>query len=201
MSDPRWNGAIPRGHSPEASSRQDSGTPGGGQPPYIPAMSLQVSVAKESLSFSAAHFLTLPGHMCERLHGHNYQVSAVVEGAVDPVTGFVVDFAVLKQAIRALITPMDHRVLIPTGNPALAVRQDDQRVLVDYAWPEWLVVPLTHACLVPVAHTTAELLAEWMGREMWSQLQTGPAAGIRRLTLEVEESSGQTAAFTISREE
>jgi len=85
---------------------------------------------------------------------------------VDPATGFVVDFAVLKQAIRALIAPMDHRLLIPTGNPSLTVRQDDRRVLVDYAWPEWLAVPRTHACLIPVRHTTAELLAQWMGQEM-----------------------------------
>jgi 6-pyruvoyltetrahydropterin/6-carboxytetrahydropterin synthase len=162
-------------------------------------MSLQVSVAKESLAFSAAHFLTLPGHMCERLHGHNYRVSAVVEGTVDPTTGFVVDFAVLKQAIRTLITPMDHRVLIPTANPSLTVRQDDQRVLVDYTWPEWLILPRTHACLVPVVHTTAELLAEWMGQEMWRALSPAAAERIARLVLEVEESPGQTAGFTISR--
>ena len=57
--------------------------------------SFQVSVSKESLGFSAAHFLTLRGHMCERLHGHNYRLSVTVEGTVDPATGFVVDFAVL----------------------------------------------------------------------------------------------------------
>jgi 6-pyruvoyltetrahydropterin/6-carboxytetrahydropterin synthase len=162
-------------------------------------MSLQVSVAKESLGFSAAHFLTLPGHICERLHGHNYRVSTMVEGTVDPATGFVVDFAVLKQAIRALITPLDHRVLIPTANLALTVRQDDQRVAVDYSWPDWLVVPKAHACLVPVAHTTAELLAEWMGREMMRALDGAAGERITRLVLEVEESSGQTAAFTINR--
>jgi 6-pyruvoyltetrahydropterin/6-carboxytetrahydropterin synthase len=182
------------------SSQQDSDTLSRGHPPYISGMSLQVSVAKESLGFSAAHFLTLPGHICERLHGHNYRVSIMVEGPVDPATGFVVDFAVLKQAIRALITPLDHRVLIPTGNPALTVRQDDQRVVIDYAWPEWLVVPRTHACLVPVAHTTAELLAEWMGREMMRALEGAAGERITRLVLEVEESSGQTAAFTINRE-
>ena len=31
-----------------------------------------VSVSKDYLTFSAAHFLTIPNHKCESLHGHNY---------------------------------------------------------------------------------------------------------------------------------
>src|SRR5512147_1914561 len=88
----------------------------------------QVTVAKESLGFSAAHFLTLPGHVCERLHGHNYRVAVTVEGPVDPVTGFVVDFAVLKRVVRAVIEPLDHRVLVPASNPALRTREADGQV-------------------------------------------------------------------------
>jgi 6-pyruvoyltetrahydropterin/6-carboxytetrahydropterin synthase len=161
-------------------------------------MTLRVSVAKESLGFSAAHFLTLPGHICERLHGHNYRVSVAVEGPADPTTGFVVDFAVLKQGLRALIAPLDHRVLIPAANPALTVREEPDRIVLDYTRPQWLVVPREHACLVPVAHTTAELLAQWMGGELMRSLgETGGA--ITRLTLEVEESTGQAAAVTIDR--
>lgn len=164
---------------------------------YIPAMTLQVSVAKEALGFSAAHFLTLPGHICERLHGHNYRVSVAVEGRVDPATGFVIDFAVLKAAIRALINPLDHRVLIPLANPGLTVRTEGERVVVDYTSPEWLVVPRTHACLVPVAHTTAEELARWLGTELMKGIQATPGAELTHIRLEVEESSGQSATFTL----
>jgi 6-pyruvoyltetrahydropterin/6-carboxytetrahydropterin synthase len=154
----------------------------------------QVAVAKESAGFSAAHFLTLPGHMCERLHGHNYRVAVQVEGAIDPATGFLLDFAVLKQALKALIEPMDHRLLIPASNPALTVREDGPRLALDYTSRDWMVVPTAHACLVPVRHTTAELLAEYLGRAVWDRLTAGGAV-LAALALQVEESAGQTATW------
>lgn len=154
----------------------------------------QVAVAKESAGFSAAHFLTLPGHMCERLHGHNYRVAIVVEGGIDPATGFLLDFAVLKQALKALIEPMDHKLLIPSANPALTVREDGDRLALDYTSPDWMVVPSAHACLIPVRHTTAELLAEYLGRAVWDRLAAGGAV-LSDLSLQVEESTGQTATW------
>lgn len=154
----------------------------------------QVAVAKESAGFSAAHFLTLPGHMCERLHGHNYRVAVRVEGGIDQDTGFLLDFAVLKQALKALIEPMDHKLLVPTANPVLTLREDGDRIALDYTRPDWLVVPKAHACLLPVRHTTAELLAEYLGTAVWDRL-TGSGARLTSLALEVEESTGQTATW------
>ncbi len=158
----------------------------------------QVTVAKESLGFSAAHFLTLPGHVCERLHGHNYRVAVTVEGPVDPATGFVVDFAVLKQVVRTVIAPLDHRVLVPSANPSLRSRDVDGQTVVDYTRPGWLVVPREHTCQVPVAQTTAELLAAWMARQVWDALQRQENRGLTRLVLELEESTGQSAKAELS---
>ena len=153
----------------------------------------QVTVAKESLRFSAAHFLTLPGHVCERLHGHNYRVAVTVDGPVDPATGFVVDFAVLKRVVQAAIEPLDHRVLVPSTNPSLRVRESEGQVIVDYTRPGWLVVPAAHACLIPVAQTTAEVMAEWIARKVWDELRNSGHAGLTRMVLELEESTGQSA--------
>lgn len=154
-----------------------------------------VSVAKESLGFSAAHFLTLPGHVCERLHGHNYRVAVTVEGDVDPETGFVVDFAVIKRAVRALIEPLDHRLLLPARNRRLNIYDDGEQTIVDYVLPEWLVVPTAHTCRVPVAHTTAEQLAAWLADELWERL-VGEGCRMERLVLELEESTGQSASVS-----
>ncbi|TFH66779.1 MAG: 6-carboxytetrahydropterin synthase [Gemmatimonadales bacterium] len=156
----------------------------------------ELSVAKESLGFSAAHFLTLSGHICERLHGHNYRLGATVEGPIDPKTGFVIDFAVLKNSLRALSETMDHRVLIPADNPALTIHERDQSLLIDYLWPEWLVVPRTHACLLPLAQTTAECLAGFLAAELWKALRTAGETP-SSLMVEVEESHGQSARCRI----
>jgi len=161
------------------------------------AGSHEVVVSKTTLNFSAAHFLTLKGHICERLHGHNYRVGATVRGRLDPATGFVVDFAVLKQALRGAIERMDHRLLLPTRNPALTIREHGDRVEVDYLRPQWLVAPAAHVCRVAVVHTTAECLAEALAREVWQVVET--AATVEELQLEVEESRGQSARYRIER--
>ena len=158
----------------------------------------QVTVAKESLRFSAAHFLTLPGHVCERLHGHNYRVAVTVDGAVDPATGFVVDFAVLKRVVREVIDPLDHRLLVPAESPALQVREVEGQTLVDYGRPGWLVAPTDHVCRVPVAQTTAEVMAGWMAGKVWELLRRQGNPGITRLVLELEESAGQSAKAEVS---
>lgn len=63
--------------------------------------------------WEAAHWL--PGvpeeHKCRRLHGHSYRARVSLLGPVDPVTGFVVDFADVKAALRRLTESVDHRLM------------------------------------------------------------------------------------------
>jgi 6-pyruvoyltetrahydropterin/6-carboxytetrahydropterin synthase len=63
--------------------------------------------------FEAAHFLPrVPaGHKCARLHGHSYRVEVRVEGPVDDHFGWVVDFAVVKEAFAPLLAQLDHYLL------------------------------------------------------------------------------------------
>jgi len=172
---------------------------GGHRRLYIPAVTpFTVRVAKEALGFSAAHFLALPGHVCERLHGHNYRVAVSVEGRVDGETGFVVDFAVVKRAVRAIIEPLDHRVLLPALSRQVTIHDTGESTVVDYMRPGWMVVPSTHARVVPVAHTTAELLADWLARELWDRLE-GEGCLMDRMVLELEESAGQSASVVRTR--
>lgn len=152
----------------------------------------ELTVAKEMLGFSAAHFLTLRGHVCERLHGHNYRIGATVTGPIDPATGFVVDFAILKQALRTIADRMDHRLLVPGANPELTIRTEGERLVIDYLTPEWLVLPTTHTCLLPVRQTTAEYLAEYAAGEVWEALKSAGAT-VTALAVDVEESHGQGA--------
>jgi 6-pyruvoyltetrahydropterin/6-carboxytetrahydropterin synthase len=154
----------------------------------------RVSVSKDYLGFAAAHFLTFRGHACESLHGHNYRVAVAIEGPLDPECHFVVDFAVLKRAIRSHIEALDHRVLLPTRNPKLAYRAADEMTFVDYQGRQTYQFP-THDCvMIPIANSTAELIAEWLAHAVRDDLA---AAGVTidLLELEVEESPGQSATY------
>jgi 6-pyruvoyltetrahydropterin/6-carboxytetrahydropterin synthase len=64
-------------------------------------------------TFEAAHRLPrVPdSHMCSRLHGHSYRVEIHVRGEVDPGTGWIMDFAELKQAFAPLHDQLNHNCL------------------------------------------------------------------------------------------
>jgi 6-pyruvoyltetrahydropterin/6-carboxytetrahydropterin synthase len=64
-------------------------------------------------TFEAAHRLPrVPAdHKCARLHGHSYRVEVHVRGPVDPVAGWVLDFADIKAAFAPLHDQLDHRYL------------------------------------------------------------------------------------------
>jgi len=68
---------------------------------------------ERSYRFEAAHFLphVPPGHKCASMHGHSYRVDLAIEGDVDPVRGWVMDFADLDEPIAPLIKLVDHQIL------------------------------------------------------------------------------------------
>lgn len=68
---------------------------------------------EHDVRFEAAHFLPrVPdAHRCRRVHGHSYLVTVVVEGPVDPDSGWVVDYADLQAAVEPVVGALDHRLL------------------------------------------------------------------------------------------
>lgn len=61
-------------------------------------------------SFDSAHFLPkVPdGHKCARMHGHTYRIKIAVSGPVDPVSGWVIDYADVKAEWCHLKGNIDH---------------------------------------------------------------------------------------------
>lgn len=155
----------------------------------------RVEVSKDYLVFASAHFITFRGHQCESLHGHNYRVGIAVEGAVDSECLFVLDFSVLKQIVRSLVDEIDHKVLLPTENQKLAFRENGARIEVDYFGEPKYVFPKSDCALLPIANTTAEMLAQYLGRSVRQQLDKGGYRHLTLLELEVEENYGQSATY------
>lgn len=52
-----------------------------------------------------------PGHKCGRIHGHSFAIELAVEGPVDPVMGWVMDYAEIKAAFRPVHELLDHNFL------------------------------------------------------------------------------------------
>jgi 6-pyruvoyltetrahydropterin/6-carboxytetrahydropterin synthase len=71
-----------------------------------------MEIVKE-FQFEAAHFLPHEPqhHPNRRVHGHSFAVEVAVRGEPDPISGQVLDFAVMKQAMDEVRAQLDHRLL------------------------------------------------------------------------------------------
>ena len=148
-----------------------------------------VRLTKEHLIFSAAHFITFNGDICERLHGHNYRVFAEVYGPLDE-NQYVIDFIALRDTLKEITTELDHHMLLPTEHPQIQVAAGEDEVEVTFQDRRW-VFPKGDCILLPVANTTAELLARYLGNELLDRLEKRTGVRPQRLVLGVDENEGQ----------
>ena len=92
-------------------------------------------------TFAAGHALRHYKGKCENVHGHNYKVRVAVRGEKLDSIGLLLDFVLLKKALRDACEPMDHvfindlppfDVLNPTAeNMALYICQQMQLALAN----------------------------------------------------------------------
>ena len=61
--------------------------------------------------FEAAHQINGYNGKCQRLHGHNWTVEAIVNGTELDELGMLIDFKVLKAELNAVLDELDHRYL------------------------------------------------------------------------------------------
>lgn len=148
-----------------------------------------VRLEKEYLVFSAAHFITFNGNICERLHGHNYHVRAEVQGLLDE-NHYVIDFIALRDELKKICDELDHRMLLPTQHPQIHVTANEREVEVTFEDRRW-IFPLGDCCLLPVPNTTAELLARYIGGRLLDALEARLGARPRVVAIGVDENDGQ----------
>jgi 6-pyruvoyltetrahydropterin/6-carboxytetrahydropterin synthase len=161
----------------------------------IPQGRFRVAVTKQELVFAAAHFITLPGHRCESLHGHNYRAGVTIEGGLEPDAWYVLDFVALKALMRRLTGELDHRVLLPTGNPALALADANGALTVSFDGRPRYVFPTAECALLPIPNTTVEMLARHLAQLVRAELWQAGARHLSWIELEVEENFGQSATY------
>lgn len=151
--------------------------------------SFYIHVAKDYLNFCAGHFITYDGHQCEALHGHNYRVRITLAGPLDE-NHYVVDFVRLKKMLKRLCDDLDHRVLLAAHNPHLQVEHTPTEVTVRYAHRRY-VFPVEDVVVLPIANTTAELLAHYLNTRARAELPKLSPVQCTRVEVEVEETPGQ----------
>jgi 6-pyruvoyltetrahydropterin/6-carboxytetrahydropterin synthase len=157
-----------------------------------------IDLAKEYFKFSAAHFLIFPDGSAERMHGHNYQVTAEIEAALT-VHGLVLDFKMAKPVVRELCDELDEHFLLPAEHPVLqhGVRPDG--VMEVRYLDRYYAMPVEDVVVLPINNSSSENLATWFGRELMRRLQLRfPDVTFTSLRITVEETRGQRGVYYYS---
>jgi 6-pyruvoyltetrahydropterin/6-carboxytetrahydropterin synthase len=155
----------------------------------------RVSVTKDYLVFSSAHFITFAGHRCEGLHGHNYRVSVTIEGALNPEAWFVFDFVELKRIMKRLCDEIDHLVLLPLQSERVKVFEEGENVRVDVDGKPRYLFPRKDCSLLPIPNTTVEMLAQLLTSRLKETIGPDAVKPLTAIEMEVEENFGQTAVY------
>lgn len=111
------------------------------------------------VGFEAAHRLPkVPqGHKCERLHGHSFRIDLVVEGPVDPDTGWFIDYAEIDDAWQPLHDQLDHHYL----NEVPGLENPTSELLARWLWER--LQPQLPALSRVVVHETCDVACEYEG--------------------------------------
>ncbi len=156
-----------------------------------------VRIANEDLVFCAAHFITLEGGECERLHGHTYRVAAEVHGPLNDC-GYVVDYLVVHDVLKEIVAELDHRVLLPAQHAAIRVLSQHGEVEVTFAGRRWLF-PQDDCVLLSLANTTTEMLAQYIGERLAAAIKASSGMSPARVRIELGEGAGYAAHCDLQR--
>ena len=158
----------------------------------------RVSLEKQQLIFSTAHFITFNQNICERIHGHNYRVRCDIQCELDE-NGYVVDFIALRDALLKITSQLDHHVVLPTQHQAIKVSAGSESVEVTFENKRW-VFPVEDCVLLPIENTTAELLADWIGHRLMETFLEPKNIAWNEFSIGVDENEGQWAFCDFARE-
>ena len=155
-----------------------------------------VTVQGVRLRFAASHMATL-GDDLEPLHGHNYVVRCRVDGDLT-ADQWVIDFGVLKRAVREACEALDHRFLLQERSSRLDITREPDAWTVRFADRTYRF-PASDVIALPIENTTAELIAEWIADRVDAALTAGDHRNLTRLAVDVEEMPGQTGGYARNR--
>ena len=155
-------------------------------------VSRSVTVQGVRLRFAAAHMATL-GDDLEPLHGHNYIARCRVDGALTE-DRWVIDFSVLKRAVREACEELDHRFLLQRDSRLLDITEAAGGWTVGFGDREYRF-PASDVVALPIENSTAELLAEWVAGRVLASLAAGEHGNLTRIEVEIEEMPGQSGSY------
>jgi 6-pyruvoyltetrahydropterin/6-carboxytetrahydropterin synthase len=117
-------------------------------------------IDKESHKFSAAHYTIFSASERERLHGHNYSVSARIVAPMGD-NGFSADYNVYKNRLAGLCDALDEYMLLAGDSPYQQIEQDGACYRVSFA-DEHMLFLQSDTQVLPIRNATVEEFSRYL---------------------------------------
>ena len=108
---------------------------------------IEIDGWKSNIRFSSAHIIP-EYEKCGRLHGHSYAVHVKMSGKPDD-KGIIIDFSLLKNVLRQIVSTLDHKVLVPNKSKAIKTIKEKKSVKVSSNGKNY-VFPLSDCIFLPI---------------------------------------------------
>ena len=143
-------------------------------------------IDKESHKFSAAHYTIFSATERERLHGHNYSVSARIVAPMGG-NGFSADYNVYKSRLKTLCDELDEYMILAGDSPHQQIEQQGDNFLVRYAAEEMLFLR-SDTLVLPILNATVEEFSHYL---LGKLLDASAGDDLREIELCVASGPGQ----------
>ncbi len=117
-------------------------------------------IDKEAHKFSAAHYTIFDANSRERLHGHNYSVSARIVAPMGD-NGFAADYNVYKTRIAQVCEALDEYMLLAGHSPYQSIEEQGDSFLVSFG-EERMQFLKADTLVLPIANATVEEFAYYL---------------------------------------
>ena len=151
-----------------------------------------IRLAKEYLKFSAAHFTIFSAQERERLHGHNFLVSAEIDAAADD-NGMCFNYGLFKNLIEECCQELDEYLLIPELSPHLQISEENNNYRVEFNG-EIMLFLKSDTRLLPVKNSTVEEYSYYLLQRLLTLEPNFSQFDIRRIEISVSSGPGQSGS-------
>ncbi len=146
-------------------------------------------IDKQSHKFSAAHYTIFSATERERLHGHNYAVSARFVAPMGD-NGFAADYNVYKRRIAQLCDELDEYTLLAGESPFQHIEEDGAYYRVHFDRDQMLFLR-TDTRVLPIRNATVEEFSRYLLARL---LELSAADGLREVEVSVASGPSQRAS-------
>ncbi len=148
-----------------------------------------IELHKESMKFASGHFTIFSATEREKLHGHNFTVSAQITAVVSD-NGIAFDYDIYKHRIVQLCKQLGHLFLLAGKSPHSTIDEQDEYYIVHFNG-EKIPFLKQDALIMPLANITVEDLALWFLEQLTQSEQELKKHSIEAMTIKVYSAPGQ----------